>query len=133
MALSAGTGTSVSQRFVSMGVRCIGYWSRPMTTYGLMESLTRLCWRLFHSTAKAYWPLSLRGRRLGVRFVMEVVAQPTSNQGSSSSGSNLFKFSITGRALHERRRLVKLDLGRRMMNHAQPGLEQPAQASGPED
>src|SRR6185503_4495274 len=59
-----------------------------------MESLTRLCLLLEHSTPNAYCPLSLRGRRLGVRLVMAVVPQPTSSRGSSSRGKNLFIVAI---------------------------------------
>src|SRR5437867_1165808 len=59
-----------------------------------MESLIRLCWRLDHSTPNGYWPLSLRGRRLGVRLTMAVVPQPTSRKGSRSRGTNLFIVAI---------------------------------------
>src|SRR6266540_3233391 len=75
-----------------------------------MESLMRLCWRLDHSTLNGYWPLSLRGRRLGVRLVIAVVPHPTSSKGSSTSGRNFFKVSISGRALHKGSADVKLDL-----------------------
>src|SRR5216683_972995 len=59
-----------------------------------MESLMRLCLRLAHSTPNGYCPLSLRGRRLGVRLVMAVVPQPTSSRGRRSRGRNLFIVAI---------------------------------------
>src|SRR5438477_9836327 len=112
MSFSAGTGTSVSQRLVSIGVRCMGYWSRPTTTYAFMESLTRLCWRLFHSTAKGYCPLSLRVRRLGVRLVMAVVPQPTSIQESRSGGRNFVGLSIAEQSVTRGVAACKVGFGR---------------------
>src|SRR5947199_7217455 len=78
-----------------------------------MESLMRLCWRLFHSTAKGYCPLSLRGTRLGVRLVMAEVAQPTSNQGSRNRGRNFFSVSITGQRVTQSSAACKVGFGRR--------------------
>src|SRR5438477_1837601 len=59
-----------------------------------MESLMRLCLRLDHSTPNGYCPLSLRGRRLGVRLVIAVVPQPASSRGRRSRGRNLFNLFI---------------------------------------
>src|SRR6266487_4531100 len=112
LSLSAAIGTSVSQRLVSRGVRCRGYWSRPMTTYALMESLMRLCLRLDHSTPNGYCPLSLRGRRLGVRLVMAVVPQPASSRGSRSRGRNLFIVTIMRQSVTQGSGGCKVGFGR---------------------
>src|SRR5436190_13828793 len=77
-----------------------------------MESLTRLCWRLSHSTEKGYCALSLRGSRLGVRLVMAGVAQPTSSQGSRRSGRIFFTLSIARLSVTQASAACKVGFGR---------------------
>src|SRR2546421_8060899 len=76
-----------------------------------MESLSSLCWRLSHSTEKGYCALSLRGSRLGVRLVMVGVSQPTSSQGSRSSGRFFFTLSIARLSVTQASAACKVGFG----------------------
>src|SRR6266851_4039704 len=86
-----------------------------------MESLIRLCWRLDHSTPNGYWPLSLRGRRLGVRLVMAVVPQPTSSRGRRSRGRNLFIVAIMGQSVTQGSGGCKVGFGPRVWTYGRDG------------
>src|SRR5437763_12705003 len=77
-----------------------------------MESLMRLCLRLDHSTPNGYCPLSLRGRRLGVRLVIAVVPQPTSSRGRRSRGRNLFIVAIMRQSVTQGSGGCKVAFGR---------------------
>jgi len=79
---------------------------------GRMESLTRLCWRLSHSTEKGYCGVIFTGQPVGVRLVMAGVAQPTSSQGSREQREDFFTLSIARLSVTQASALVKLDLGR---------------------
>src|SRR3989454_2123203 len=74
-----------------------------------MDSLMRLCCRLFHWTSKGYWPFSLRTWRLGVRLVTVGVVQPTRREDTTRSGKSFFRIPIRGGALHKANPVVKLD------------------------
>src|SRR6266853_6853782 len=77
-----------------------------------MESLMRLCLRLDHSTPNGYCPLSLRGRRLGVRLVIAVVPQPTSSRGRRSRGRNLIIVAIMRQSVTQGSGGCKVGFGR---------------------
>src|SRR5439155_6876128 len=77
-----------------------------------MESLMRLCLRLDHSTPNGYCPLSLRGRRLGVRLVIAVVQQPASSRGRRSRGRNLFIVAIMRQSVTQGSSGCKVGFGR---------------------